>query len=46
MCTPRRLIFVADSHHILREFPEPVKGHVGFALYQAQIGNKHPAPCR
>ena len=38
----KRLIFVADSHRILCEFPEPVQRHVGFALYQAQIGNKHP----
>jgi phage-related protein len=42
MCTPRRLIFVGDSHRILCEFAEPVQRHVGFALYQAQIGNKHP----
>lgn len=37
----KRLIFVADSHRALTEFPEPVQRHVGFALYQAQMGNKH-----
>ncbi len=36
------LLFVGDSHRILCEFPEPVQRHVGFALYEAQIGNKHP----
>jgi phage-related protein len=38
----RRLIFVGDSHRILSAFPDPVQRHVGFALYQAQMGNKHP----
>jgi len=35
------LIFVADSHRALSEFPDPVQRHVGFALYQAQMGDKH-----
>jgi phage-related protein len=38
----KRLIFVGDSHRILSEFPEPVQSHVGYALYEAQIGNKSP----
>ena len=37
----KRLIFVGDSRRILCEFPEPVQRHVGYAIYQAQIGNKH-----
>ena len=37
----KQLIFVADSHRTLAEFPEPVQRHVGFALYQAQLGDKH-----
>ncbi len=37
----KELIFVADSHSALAEFPDPVQRHVGFALYQAQMGNKH-----
>ena len=37
----RPLIFVADSHRVLSGFPEPVQRHVGFALYQAQMGGKH-----
>lgn len=35
------LIFVADSQRVLREFPRAVQQHVGFALYQAQMGGKH-----
>lgn len=38
----RNLIFVGDAHRVLRGFPDPVQRHLGFALYQAQIGNKHP----
>ncbi len=38
----KRLIFVGDSHRVLSEFPDPVQRHVGFALYQAQMGNKYP----
>jgi phage-related protein len=36
------LLFVGDSYRVLSEFPDPVQRHVGFALYQAQMGNKHP----
>jgi phage-related protein len=35
------LIFVADSHRVLAEFPASVQRHIGFALYQAQMGAKH-----
>ncbi len=35
------LIFVADSHRLLREFPKAVQQQAGFALYQAQMGGKH-----
>jgi phage-related protein len=41
-CKMKRLLFVGDSHRILSGFPDPVQRHVGFALYQAQMGNKHP----
>ena len=37
----KRLIFVADSHRVLAEFPTPVQRHIGFAPYQAQMGAKH-----
>ena len=42
MCSIRRLIFVGDSRRILADFPDPVQRHVGFSLYQAQMGNKLP----
>jgi phage-related protein len=37
----KRLIFVANSHHELAEFPKAVQQHIGFALYRAQMGDKH-----
>lgn len=36
----KRLVFVADSHHVLAEFPAAVRRHVGYALYLAQVGEK------
>jgi hypothetical protein len=38
----RPLEWVGSSKSDLREFPDDVQDHVGFALYQAQIGLKHP----
>lgn len=40
---PKRLIWVGSSLEDLREFPEEVRHVMGFALYQAQMGGKHPA---
>ena len=37
----RPVIFVGDSRRALREFPRAVQNQVGFALYQAQMGEKH-----
>lgn len=37
----KQLIFVGDSRRVLSEFPASVQRHVGFALYQAQMGGKH-----
>lgn len=37
----RELIWLADSLDRLREFPPLVRQELGFALYQAQIGQKH-----
>ncbi len=37
----KRLIFIADTHRVLRDFPRPVQQHLGYALYQAQVGDKH-----
>ena len=38
----RQLVFVGSSIDDLRSFPEDVKDVVGFALWLAQGGQKHP----
>jgi phage-related protein len=35
------MIWVGASRKDLREFPEPVQDHIGYALYVAQRGGKH-----
>lgn len=35
------LVFVADSLRVIRKFPDLVRQRIGFALYQAQMGDKH-----
>lgn len=35
------LFWVGSSRSDLREFPEDVQDTVGYALYQAQVGEKH-----
>jgi len=35
------VIWVGSSRRDLREFPEPVQDHMGYALYVAQRGGKH-----
>ena len=36
------LFFVGSSREDLRDFPEEVKDATGFALYLAQLGDRHP----
>jgi phage-related protein len=36
------VIWVGSSRKDLREFPEPAQDHIGYALYVAQRGGKHP----
>ena len=38
---PRKLIWLVDSLDRLSSFPPGVRKKVGFALYQAQIGQQH-----
>src|SRR5579864_722947 len=38
---PRNLVWLVDSLDRLTSFPEGVRQKLGFALYQAQIGQKH-----
>jgi len=37
----RPVIWVGSSRKDLREFPEPVRDHMGYALYVARCGGKH-----
>jgi phage-related protein len=39
---PKPIEWVGSSRADLRRFPEAVQDHAGFALYQAQVGLKHP----
>ncbi len=38
----KQIIWIGTSREDLRGFPEPVRDHMGFALYVAQCGDKHP----
>jgi phage-related protein len=38
---PRKLIWLVDTLERLTEFPSRVRRKLGFALYQAQIGQQH-----
>jgi phage-related protein len=38
---PRKLVWLVDSLDRLTSFPPSVRQKFGFALYQAQIGQKH-----
>jgi phage-related protein len=40
------LVWLVDSLERLREFPAAVRQRLGFALYQAQIGQKHESAKR
>jgi phage-related protein len=35
------VIWLGSSREDLREFPDPVQDHIGYALYVAQLGGKH-----
>ncbi len=37
----RPVVWVGSSRKDLREFPDPVQDHIGYALYVAQQGGKH-----
>ena len=37
----RPVVWVGSSRKDLREFPDPVQDHMGYALYLAQRGGKH-----
>lgn len=39
----KTLNWISSAKDDLREFPEPVKDLMGYALYLAQTGGKHPS---
>ncbi len=39
---PKPVEWIGSSRDDLREFPEDVQQMMGFALYRAQLGKKHP----
>ncbi len=39
--SPKDVVWIASSLDDLKEFPEPVRQSIGFAIFQAQCGNKH-----
>ena len=39
--SPRTVEWVGSSYKDFRSFPDEVKDHAGYALYLAQIGEKH-----
>ena len=38
----KELVWVGSSHDDLKEFPPEIQDEVGYALYVAQEGDKHP----
>jgi phage-related protein len=38
---PKPLIWLGDALQTIQRFPEEVKDEIGFALFQAQTGDKH-----
>jgi len=39
---PKALNWVGSSYRDYKRFPEPVQEEMGFALYRAQVGERHP----
>jgi len=37
----KAIVWMGDSLAVIREFPQEVREEVGYALYQAQTGEKH-----
>lgn len=40
---PKQLVWIASSLNDLRAFPEEVRQVMGFALFEAQMGDRHVA---
>lgn len=39
----KEVVFIGSSLHDLKEFPLEVRSEIGHAIYQAQLGGKHPS---
>ncbi len=39
--SPKDVVWIASTLNDLKEFPESVRQSMGFAIFQAQCGNKH-----
>src|SRR3954453_3348584 len=39
----KQIVWVGPSRHDLLDFPDGVQSEIGYALYQAQLGGKHPS---
>ncbi len=42
MVLPKPVLWVSSSKEDLKRFPDPVQAAMGYALWFAQIGDKHP----
>ena len=42
MASPKEVVWIASSLEDLKAFPDSVKQTMGFAVFQAQCGGKHP----
>ena len=40
---PKPVVWMGDSLAVLRRFPRAVREEMGYALYLAQVGEKHPS---
>lgn len=38
----KKIIWIGSSYEDLKDFPQPVRNAVGYALFFAQTGKKHP----
>lgn len=38
----KKIIWIGSSYEDLQEFPQPVRSAVGYALFFAQTGKRHP----
>lgn len=42
IAVPKRVVWMGETLDVIRGFPEGVREEMGYALYVAQVGQKHP----